>query len=124
MDCIVRSLTCLKAFSVKRRQQVPGPVRPARPERWLAAAWLSGNTCSASMPILGLYTCTASVVDNGLLLQCVPLTSCHSSRWVQRSWPSDEVPWHTCAAPHKSALHAVGHRLYATHARRRCAVQD
>ena len=39
---------------------VPGPVRPARPERWLQAAWLQGNTCRASMPILGLYTCTAS----------------------------------------------------------------
>ena len=31
---------------VKRRQQVPGPVRPARPDRWLAAAWDSGNTCT------------------------------------------------------------------------------
>ena len=32
---------------VNRRQQVPGPVRPARPDRWLAAACDSGYTCSA-----------------------------------------------------------------------------
>lgn len=24
---------------------MPGPVRPARPERWFAAAWLTGKTC-------------------------------------------------------------------------------
>jgi hypothetical protein len=39
------SISCLKADSVKSLYAVPGPVRPARPERWLAAAWLSGNTC-------------------------------------------------------------------------------
>lgn len=48
---LVSSISYRKAASVKRRQQVPGPVRPALPLRWLAAARLSGYTCSASIPI-------------------------------------------------------------------------
>ena len=43
----ISSSSLRKAFSVNRRQQVPGPVRPARPLRWLAAARLSGYTCAS-----------------------------------------------------------------------------
>jgi len=32
-----------KAGSVMRRQHLPGPSRPARPQRWRASAWLTGS---------------------------------------------------------------------------------
>lgn len=37
------SLNCSCEY---RRKHLPGPVRPARPERWLAAAWLIHPSCS------------------------------------------------------------------------------
>ena len=57
---LVSSISLRKAASVNRRQQVPGPVRPARPLRWLAAARLSGYTCSASMPICDRLAITSA----------------------------------------------------------------
>jgi hypothetical protein len=42
----------LKPCAAPRRS--PGPVRPARPARCRALAWLMGATTSESMPFLGL----------------------------------------------------------------------
>ena len=44
------------AFSVNSRQHVPGPVRPARPLRWFAAARLSGYTCADMRAIICVAT--------------------------------------------------------------------
>lgn len=37
--------------SVYKRNAEPGPVRPARPDRWLALAWLIGYTLSESKKV-------------------------------------------------------------------------
>uniref|UniRef100_A0A2M4B5V9 Putative secreted protein n=1 Tax=Anopheles triannulatus TaxID=58253 RepID=A0A2M4B5V9_9DIPT len=52
----VGSISSRYARSVYNRYALPGPVRPARPARCLAAAWEMGVTTSESMPVFELYT--------------------------------------------------------------------
>ena len=54
---VATSISFRYCVSVYNRNADPGPVRPARPDRWFALAWLIGYTCKASIPILGLNTC-------------------------------------------------------------------
>ena len=39
---------------VNRRKDLPAEVLPARPDLWLAAAWLMGVMMRDSMPLRGL----------------------------------------------------------------------
>ena len=48
------SISFWYALSVYRRKHTPGPVRPARPARWLAESWEIGVTTRESICDLGL----------------------------------------------------------------------
>lgn len=50
---LVGSISFWKADSVYMRYALPGPVRPARPARCRALAWLMGATTRLSIPICG-----------------------------------------------------------------------